>query len=295
LTARLTRDGWWAVVLSGALLAVALVARNNLVLLVATPLWAVLLLSIPLGRGAVRGIVARRVMPGELFAGRDASGRLVLLSGGRGAYAVDVADEGTGAVGHAAQVPRSGSIEVAVRWRFGQRGVARLDAIVVTSSFPFGLVEHSVRHALPAEVVVWPRPLPAALPGTAPRGEGSEEDEQGRGTGDLLGLRAWKEGDPFRLVHARRSARMGTLLVVERAGETERTVEVEVPAGRGPAWEREVSRACGEITRAFDLGRRVALVLPTTPGGPTEMLGPSFGDAFRRALLDRLATLPESG
>lgn len=295
MNGRLTRDGWWAVLLSGALLAAALVARNNLVLLVGTPLWAVLLLSVPLGRSAVRRIVPRRVMPSELYAGRDAAGRLVLLNGGRGAYAVDVADEGTGAAGHAARVPRAGSAEVAVRWRFGGRGVARLDAVVVRSSSPFGLVEHSVRHVLPAEVVVWPRPLPAAPPGTTPGGEGSEEDEQGRGTGDLLGLRAWKEGDPLRLVHARRSARMGSLLVVERAGETERTVEVVVPAGRGPAWEREVSRACGEIVRAFDLGRRVALVLPALPGGPAEILGPSFGDAFRRAVLDRLATLPESG
>jgi len=294
VTARLTRDGWWAVLLSGALLATALGARNNLVLLVATPLWAVLLLSIPLGRSAVRRIVPRRVMPGELYAGRDAAGRLVLVNSGRGAYAVDVADEGTGAAGHAARVPGSSAAEVAVRWRFWQRGVARLDAVVVRSSFPFGLVEHSVRHVLPAAVVVWPRPLPAAMPGGTPGGEGTEEDEQGRGTGDLLGLRAWKEGDPLRLVHARRSARMGTLLVVERAGETERTVQVEVPAGRGPAWEREVSRACGEIVRAFDLGRRVALVLPIAPGGRTEILGPSFGDAFRRALLDRLATLPES-
>jgi uncharacterized protein (DUF58 family) len=291
---KLTRDGWWATLLSLALLAVALVSRNNLVLLVATPLWAVLLLSFPIGRVAVKRIVPRRVLPGELYAGRDAAGHLVLLNPGGATYAIEVVDEGTGAMARAAHVPASGTAEVAVRWRFGQRGVARLDAVVVRSTFPFGFVEHSVRHVLPAEVVVWPRPLPAAVPGSVLTGEGAEEDERGRGTGDLLGLRAWKEGDPLRLVHARRSARMGSLLVVERAGETERTVRIVVPAGRGAAWERELSRACGEIVRALDLGRRVALVLPGPRDGFPETLGPSFGDAFRRMLLDRLATLPES-
>ena len=97
----------------------------------------------------------------------------------------------------------------------------------------------------------------------------------------------------MRLVHARRSARLGSLVVVERAGETETAVRVEVPAGRGAVWEREVSRACGEILRGFQLGCRVGLALPAASGGSPRVLAPSFGAGWRRTLLDSLATLPE--
>jgi uncharacterized protein (DUF58 family) len=294
---KLTPDGRWATVLAVALLVVSVLARHNLAALMAAPLWAVLLLSVPLGRWHLRGLEPRRVLPAELYAGRDAPGRLVLANPRRtlGAWAVDVVDEGTGAsvtVPHAAP---GGAAEGAVSWRFGARGRTHLDAVVVRSTFPFGLVEHSLRHPLPADLVVWPRPVPAGSPAGARAAEGTDDDLHTRGTGDFLGLRAWRQGDPLRLVHARRSARLGSLVVVERAGETERAVHVQVPEGQGPAWEREVGRACGEILRAFQLGRRVGLSLPATADRPAATWPPSAGAAWRRTLLDELATLPKGG
>ena len=133
---RPTRDGWIALLAGAALLVVGLLSGNNLLYLVAAPVWAALLLALPLGWFNLRGMEVRRMLPAELYAGRDAAGRLLLRNPRRrlSASAVDVTDEGTGATGTCLRVPAGGIVPVAVRWRFGERGRARLVAVTVRST-----------------------------------------------------------------------------------------------------------------------------------------------------------------
>lgn len=273
---------------------VALISGNNLLYLVAAPVWAVLLLSLPLGAGNLRGLSIRRALPAELYAGRDAPGEL-LVQGGRwgwGSGGLELIDEGTGARGVLHHVAPRAVCSVAVRWRFESRGPARLSAVIVRSSFPFGFLEHTRRLPLPAEVLVYPRPLPSL--GSMLPTQGLGRDDEGRGgSGDLVDLRGYLPGDSPKRVHWPTTARLGSWVVVERGQERALAIEVRVEeVGSGPAWERELSRACGEIQRALASGLRVGLRLPDLPGRAARRLPPSSGGSWRRILLDALARLP---
>ena len=73
----------------------------------------------------------------------------------------------------------TGSVaEIPARWRFGERGRARLTAVIVSSRWPFGLAEHQVRLPLTADLVVYPRPLPASAKPLSWSGIGAEEEAQ---------------------------------------------------------------------------------------------------------------------
>ncbi|MEQ1502684.1 MAG: DUF58 domain-containing protein [Myxococcota bacterium] len=290
----LTRDGAIAAAGGLALLVVGLVSGNNLVYLVAAPVWAALGIAVPLGWWNLRGVQVRRELPTELYAGREARGALLVRNPRRrlGLSAAALADEGTGTTAEVARVPPGAIVRVPVRWRFGERGLAPITAVLVTSRWPFGFAEHQVRVPLPAALIVYPRPLPASARPRTWSGIGAEEEAAGHGTGEFLGLRAYRAGDPPRTVHWPTTARVGALQVVERAGETEVSVEVEVAVARGAQWERELSRACGEVHRAVQLGRKVGLRLPAVGEVPARALAPSGGATWRRTLLEALALLP---
>jgi uncharacterized protein (DUF58 family) len=295
VTSRPTRDGGIALAGGLALLAVGLVSGNNLVYLVAAPIWSALVLSVPLGWWNLRHVEVRRILPAELYAGREAVGTLLVRNGRRrmAACALELSDEGTGAAGSAARVEVGGVAPVAARWRFGDRGPVRLTAVTVRSRWPFGLTEHALRLPLPAALVVYPRPLPATVPPRSWSGDGAEEQAVGHGPGELLGLRPYQPGDPPRIVHWATTARTGELYVAERAGEAEVSVEVDVrDVGRGASWERELSRATGEVQRALQLGRRVGMRLPAVGGAPGRTLPPASGGGWRRTLLEALARMP---
>jgi uncharacterized protein (DUF58 family) len=294
-SARPTRDGVVAATGGLALLLAGLSSGNNLLYLVAAPLWAALLLALPLGWWNVRGLQVRRVLPAELYAGREAPGSLLVRNPRRrlGATSLRVHDEDTTAAGTVERLPCGQIVTVPVRWRFGDRGPVRLSSVTVRSSWPFGFAEHVVQVPLVAEVVVYPRPLPAAGSALMGRtGMGAEEDVLGQGTGEFLGLRPYRPGDPPRTVHWPTTARVGTLQVVERSGETEVSVEVSVERCSGPAWERELSRATGEVHRALQLGRKVGLRLPAVQESPERHWPPSGGASWRRTLLEALARMP---
>ncbi len=295
----LTRDGWAVVVGSVSLAAVAWISGNNLLYLVAAPVWAVLVLAAPLSALNLRGLQVRRVLPGELYAGREAPGELLVRAapglrlGAGGALDLHVADVGTGAIGHLPRLPAGRWVSVAVRWRFPTRGRAPLTAVEIRSTYPFGLLTHVRRLALPARILVYPRPHPASGIPRAQLGAGLVEGPRSGGGGELVELRAYQPGDAPKRIHWPTSARLGLPVVAERAEERAPIVIVDVQrVTPGAAWERELSRACGEILRALALGHPVGLRLPELPGIPARAWPPGVGGRWRRELLDALAQLP---
>ena len=105
-------------------------------------------------------------------------------------------------------------------------------------------------------------------------------------------MRPYRPGDRPGSIHWKTTARVGEVVVVERAGDVEPFVEITVDQRRGVAWERELSRATGEVIRAFGLGCRVGMVLRGVPGGD-ERFRPNSGGIWRRSLLETLARQPE--
>lgn len=289
---RPTRDGWvWATGAVGLALA-ALSSGNNLVYLVAAPVWVLGLLAWPLGRWQLRSLEVRRALPPELVAGRDAGAELLVRNGRRrlGTTALEVRDLDAGSGGVLEELPPGGTGRVRVRYRFPERGRVVLRRVELRSSWPMGLFEHAVEVQAPAEVLVYPRPLPGLTEPRSHDGPGDEAEPDRRGSADFAGLRPYREGDPPRAIHWLSSARVGTLLVVEREAEVGSSVRIVVPDAHGAAWEQELSRAAGEVGRAIGRGHAVSLVLP---GGPPELDGPArAGAPGRRLLLGALAQAP---
>jgi uncharacterized protein (DUF58 family) len=289
---RTTRDGRVWAVASLALLAVAVLSGNNLVYLVAAPVWVAGILALPLGHWQLRRLDVRRVLPPELVAGREVGGELLVRNGRArlAARGLEVEESAVGAVGLVALVAPGGVGSARVRYRFPERGPVALDRVIVRSQWPMGLFEHELERALPASLVVFPRPAPGVADPRAHEGIGDDPETARRGGGDFLGLRAYREGDPPRSVHWLSSARAGALVVVEREAEVGTSVRVVVADAHGAAWEQELSRAAGEVGRAFARGHGVAMVLP---GGPPELDGPPRGGGgWRRSLLTALALAP---
>jgi len=293
---RVTRDGLVYVALASALTAVAMISGNNLLFLVVAPLWSLWFLQWPLGRLNLRGVAVRRTLPAELYADQDAPGRWLLLNRRRFGVARSLVVEELGGSA-VAMVPRVGaksSRPVSAVWRFPSRGAVELSGVRVRSSWPFGLVTHEVVIALPAQLLVYPRPLPGRA-GARPRARvGLAEEPRPGGAGDFLGLRDYRAGDPPRRIHWPATARLGRAVVVERAHEREHAVEVVIRRRRGREWERELSRACGEIQRATSRGEAVGLRIPGTTSSEPVRLAPALGASWRRRLLDALALAPES-
>jgi len=291
---RLTADGLLYLVLTMALTVVALVAGNNLLVLLAAPMWSLWLVQWPLGAWNLMDLDVRRVLPAELYAEHDAAGAWLLANRRRwwGSHAVEVL-EGLAVPGRVDAVGPGDSRRVDGAWRFPRRGRAHLDAIELRSRWPFGLVEHRRVVERPAEVLVYPRPLPGEREARPHQASGADDVNRKGGAGDFMGLRAFREGDPPQRISWAASARMGRPLVVERGLEQERAVRVRVDAAEGTRWERELRRACGEVQRATRSGEAVGLVVTGIDGSIVLSLPPAGGLEGRRRALDTLAMLPE--
>jgi uncharacterized protein (DUF58 family) len=282
----MTREGRLVAALCVALWAVAAIGGNNLVYLVASAGLACWVLEAALGFANLRGIEVQRVLPDELFAGIDAHGFLMVRNNRRfGASGALGLTDGS-AVGSVAVVPAGVERRVAVAWRFQRRGPVGLSRIEVVSAFPFGWRQRRVELRVPAEIVVFPRPLASRSPfEPAPRSGAELVAPQGGGTADLVDLRPYREGDPLRLVHAATSARLGDWFVAIRAAETVPAVWVELD----PAlpFEAAVGRAAGQVVIGFARGAAVGLATPE------QRWPPQSGGGWRRSLLEALALLEE--
>lgn len=284
--------GWFLAILLGVTLA-ALNTGNNLVYIVLAALMCLLVVNNVLAEWNLRGLRVGRRLPGELFAGTPSEGELVLSNWRRvgAAFAVEV-EERDG--GHARavfdHVAAGAEGAVPASWTFPERGEQRFSVVRVGSCYPFGLLRRWRDVEVPDEVLVYPAadrqppPTSAAADGPGLAVLGGVDD-----TGELQGIRGYEVGDPVRRIHWGISARVGSPMVVVRAGERggEALVLVE-PAPAGPAREAAIRRACGRVEWHFRHGDSVGLDVDG------EIVPVSNGAAHRRKLLTRLALLPRA-
>jgi uncharacterized protein (DUF58 family) len=268
----------------------ALLSGNNLVYLLESALLALGPVTWLLGAWNLRNVEVARVLPSELYAGVDGRGRLLVRNRRRWlpALAIDVQELALDADAvRVPVVPAEEEASLPAGWRFPERGPASLDRVRVSSRFPFGLVTRWRDMELTADVLVYPRPL-ASVGRGEPGVEGQDDgSERTRGEiGEFVGLRPYRAGDPPRAIHWRTTARAGVPMVIQRSGAGAERLVVRVEERRGPAWERELARACGEVLRGFSSGYHVGLDLPS------QRFEPRAGEAWRRTLLDALARLP---
>lgn len=129
-----------------------------------------------------------------------------------------------------------------------RRGAYPLSPPRIASGFPFGLRTASRPLAVPSSLLVWPRTFPVGpIPMTAGGRsyEGAAMRDRAGHSGDLLGVRPYRRGDPLRRVHWPQTARNGELIVCELQECAVPKVQVvvdthpEFHAGAGPDGSRE--------------------------------------------------------
>lgn len=108
------------------------------------------------------------------------------------------------------------------RWEFqaDQRGEYPGGELRISTAFPFGLWEVSKRLNVAGGLLVWPRTF---VVDEIPEAAANERSVDGRAmknragySGDLLGLRAYRPGDPLKRIHWIQSARHDQLIVCEQ-------------------------------------------------------------------------------
>ena len=296
LQRRLEPAGWLILLLSAVIAAAAMHTGNNRLVLVLGGMLAMLALELLLGAWNLRNLTASRRLPAEVFASRGARGRLTLGNPRRivPAAALRVREIGGYARCHAAWLGPGEQLTLPVTWRFPVRGHAQLEGLEISSSFPFGLIEHRCRVPRVTPVLVYPTAL--GQPGhDSRRTTGSHErdddlyDPRSTGAGDFLGLREYQPGDPPRSIHWRTSARLGRPMIVVRSGDSDEEVLVELDEQADPhQWERCISEACGQVLHHVRLGRAVGLRVGRRTWPPRR------GAPQHRSLLTALALLPHN-
>lgn len=254
---------------------------NNLVVLVASVLWAAVVVDGVLGWVNLRGLTVVRHLPDELFARQGARGTFEVTRTGR--LPVHRIEIGDGVATATAEEVRA-TVVLPTWWRFPTRGEVEVGRIEVRSAFPFGLFRHRLELGEPAAVLVYPCPQEGA---GVPRQRSSVEgrpDPRREGTGDLQDLRPYRPGDRLRSIHWPTSARAGRPMVGLRAAEEDAGRVVRVGEA---ASESELERATGAVLGAWSEGVAVGL-----EGLGPALAAPRRGVRWRRRLLEALANAP---
>jgi uncharacterized protein (DUF58 family) len=268
---RPTRRGFLQLVLGGVLyLAGANVGSTWVVLLAAAAMGTVGWGLVSAAR-AVRRVHVRRDVPavveagGPVAAGISATtpttALLVVrdaLTGLGGAAPAGTRLAGTFLPARGSQV--GGEVRVLVADRFGlARGWAAGDVATPLLALP----------AVP--------PRPAPPPGRQAAGVEPVAARAGAGT-EVLGVRAYRSGDPPRAVHWRATARHGRLVVRETAWEAGPTLVVALAGGtwEAAALDQAAEEACGLAAAAAASGRPVELAvdgrrLPWSPAARRDL------------------------
>ena len=294
---RPTRAGWMFLLITFGVGFAALNTGNNLLYLVLSLMLAFLVLSGVFSESALRGIVVRRRIPSELFAGLPASIGLEISNQQQRvpAFAVVVEDQvvtqaGERAAGRAFVLRAGPGATERRAYRFvpDARGHITFASFEVFTRFPFGLFSKALTIEAPQRTLVYPgiehNDAPPSSSGPEAGGEGLSGARGGGGSVD--GLRDYERGDPPPRIHWPASLRRGALLV--REVEDERHPEVEVQLRTrgqraGERFEQAVRSAASEAVALLDRGASVALI---TDG---DRIAPGAGPAQRGRLLSFLA------
>ncbi len=175
------------------------------------------------------------------------------------------------------------------------RGVHRARAVMVSSTYPFGLLTRTVTLAASPVFHVYPEPT-TATPGHLAQDSTAADAASGllgsQGRTMPAGLRPRVEGEALREVHWRASARRGSLVINEwEADVAEEEAVVLDRRCAGEAFERRLSAVAGAVTEAKRRGSAVRVVsqgLDQTFTGS----GVHFDEALR--FLAEVEPLPES-
>ncbi len=223
--------GWFYLLVMVMIFAAAIVREINLLMLLAGILTGPMLYSIYAVATSFRGITLARVVAPRATAGELVEVEIELRNTRRrGTLAtVDVEDllvrendhSNTDALQPRVWFARVGARQTAraaYRCRLRRRGRYRLGPLLLSTRYPFGLLERTKKIPIYDTLTVWPRMGRLTRAWTQTQHETYQASRrtaprQGFLEGDFHGLRDWRHGDSRRWIHWRTTARRGALMV----------------------------------------------------------------------------------
>ncbi|MEE8170579.1 MAG: DUF58 domain-containing protein, partial [Phycisphaerae bacterium] len=291
---------------------VALQQSGNTLVLLLGMFGGALLLNFFSGWWSFRRVTVERVLPQAVVAGSPNVLQYRFRSHRRWGrcYALRVSDETvTEPGGHrrtveaCAPVLRPGrevTVSVPVVW--SHRGSIQFERLVVTTSFPFGLIRKYWSVHRPESLIAYP-PLGRIRTSVwnltrraEARSTGDGASNRSGGDQEFFGLRRYRPGDNPRRIHWRRSARTGEIFVREMTRPrlnqlwcilNTQCSPADIDAGRRA--EAAFSCAATVICDVLEHGGKVGLI---ANGTPVLASPPGSGRDLRGRLLRELATRP---
>ena len=248
--------------------------------------------------GTLRGLAMNLIAPKAQHAGATATFDVKLTNArrsGRHGIGLSVLDrrkpdrpKADAAPWSWTDVPAQGSSTVQVAFTPLQRGRHRLPTLTAETRFPLGTFRVWTVWRPAAQILVYPAPESHAppLPPGEPRAGGAAAAAKAH-TGEFDGVRAYRRGDPLKLVvwkKATRADETGQGLVVRDTQQAQRhELWLDfMQAGTGDT-EHKLSRLCAWVLQADRLGLDYGLRLPALA------IPPASGEAHKRHCLEALA------
>jgi uncharacterized protein (DUF58 family) len=287
-----SRAGWMLGVTLAVLLLASINYQLNLGYLLTFLLAGCVVVGMHVGHATLRGLLLHLVPPEAQHAGSAAVFRVVLHNRRRSVrYGIGLSVRGSGQWAWS-DVPAEGSETVSIAFLPERRGLHAVPPLTAETRYPLGTFRIWTVWRPAAQLLVYPAPeaSPPPLPvGEALTGDASVAASRTALAGEYDGVRAYRRGDPLKLVVWKKAARAqatGSGDLVSRDMQHVRRDELWLDAQSADLADVEarMSRLCAWVLLAdrleVDYGLRV--------GGRT--LRPSRGEAHRRACLEALAT-----
>ncbi|HSI56094.1 MAG TPA: DUF58 domain-containing protein [Ideonella sp.] len=236
----------------------------------------------------LRGLTMNLMTPEAQFAGTSATLAAVLTNErtsvryGIGMAILDATHEDRWVW---TDVPAQGRSTVHVAFKPDRRGLHRVPPLTAETRFPLGTFRVWTVWRPAAQVLVYPAPeaFPPPLPPGEPR-SGGLAPTRVHSSGEFDGVRAYRRGDPLKLVVWKKAAKADELV----SRDTQQAQRYELWLDFAQAGhldiERKLSRLAAWVLQADRLGLDYGLRLPG------QEIKPAAGEAHKRRCLEALAT-----
>ncbi len=245
--------------------------------------------SMHVTHGTLRGLVLHLRPPTSVHAGQPAVLDIVLTSPARQRYGIGLKVlDAPDATRVWTDVPAGGQSVVHVSWVPGHRGRHALPALSAETRFPLGLFRCWTVWRPAATLLAWPaiEPEAPALPAARPV-PGHRSSARSSDGGEVEGVRAYRRGDPLKLVAWKKAAQAmetgAELVSRDTSASARRELWLEWDSAAGLDPEARLSRLAAWTLAAERAGIEFGLRLPGV------QLDPAAGEVQRRQALDAMA------
>jgi uncharacterized protein (DUF58 family) len=294
-----TRPGFMLAVTLMALLVASINYQLNLGYLLTFLLAGSAVVGMHVCHGTLRGLAMHLTAPDPQFMGSSATFSITLVNDRRSPrHGIGLAVLDARHDDHWAwtDVPAQGTASVQVAFAPQRRGLQRVPPLTAETRFPLGTFRVWTVWRPAAQVLVYP--APEAMPPPLPPGEaraGGAAALRSQNTGEFDGVRAYRRGDPLKLVvwkKAAKSMASGLEDLVSRDTQQAQRWELWLDfahagyhssSASGADTEHRLSRLCAWVLQADKLGLDYGLRLPG------QEIKPGNSEAHKRRCLEALA------